>query len=214
MRQWHRQSYELLPCALVLMDDFFNQHPLLEFSAISGFPKRVLCVNALQILAEQAKGMCKPPKGYSFPKLQCFPPQPRAQKLAGRPCIFVAVGVSPDAGETDADGDEATGALGRNFYTSMDFWEIRIDPYIFQIFCLLQIYHRHPHLGWSKTKYLPFSQSIPFGEDEQTSLLLEYCIFLLMQLLIFVFDYSFCQFRYLYFDGYFSSITPASPARR
>ncbi|MBU0945854.1 MAG: hypothetical protein KKE53_15545, partial [Proteobacteria bacterium] len=68
-------------------------------------------------------------KSYSSPKLQCFPPQPRAQKLAGRPYIFVAVGVSPGAGETDADGDEAAGALARNFYTSMGFWEIRIDPF-------------------------------------------------------------------------------------
>ena len=113
---------------------FFEQFFLflffpLFFLAISGFPKRVLCVNALQILAEQAKGMCKPPKGYSFPKLQCFPPQPRAQKLAGRPYSFVAIGISPGAGETDADGDEAAGALARIFYTSMGFWEIRIDPF-------------------------------------------------------------------------------------
>jgi len=91
----------------------------------------VLCVNALQILAEQAKGMCKPPKGYSFPKLQCFPPQPRAQKLAGRPYSFVAIGVSPGAGETDADGDEAAGALARNLLYFNGLLGNPDRPYIF-----------------------------------------------------------------------------------
>lgn len=80
--------------------------------------------------SEQAKGMCKTPKSYSSPKLQCFPPQPRGQKLAGRPYIFVAVGVSLGASETDADGDEAAGALARNLYSLVCFWEIRIDPEI------------------------------------------------------------------------------------
>ena len=58
-----------------------------------------------------------------------FPPQPRAQKLAGAPLHLHRLRrQSWLAGETDAEGDEATGALARNFYTSMSVWEIRIDP--------------------------------------------------------------------------------------
>jgi len=36
-------------------------------------------------------------------------PQPPAQKLSGRPWSFIAIGIGPGLGETDADGDEAPG---------------------------------------------------------------------------------------------------------
>jgi hypothetical protein len=40
--------------------------------------------------------------------------------------IFCAIGFSPGADETNADGGEATRPLTRIFYTSVYFWEIRI----------------------------------------------------------------------------------------